>query len=73
MLISGVGVTAPLYASQVFSTISGEKKGYVTCVHFIFLVLFIGHYLKSMHVKKATEKRSADGLPDNRKDRSVKT
>jgi hypothetical protein len=42
ILISGVGILSPLYGSQVFSAISGEKyKGYVSCVHFIVLVFFM--------------------------------
>lgn len=48
MLISGVGVTAPLYASQIFSAIPGEKKGYVSCAHLLVLVTIISYFLRSL-------------------------
>ena len=48
MLISGVGVTAPLYAAQIFSTIPGEKKGYVSCAHLLILVTIVSYFLRSV-------------------------
>ena len=45
-MISGVGIISPLYSSQIFSAIPGEKyKGYVACIHFIALVLFVGYLM----------------------------
>jgi hypothetical protein len=73
MLISGVGVTAPLYASQVFSAISGERKGYVTCVHLMILVIFIGHFLKGMHVGKVADKCNTLGVLSCNTDKTLKT
>jgi hypothetical protein len=73
MLTSGVGVTAPLYASQVFSAISGERKGYVTCVHLMVLVLFIGHFLKGMHVVKVADKCDTIGIPSTNSNQILKT
>jgi hypothetical protein len=73
MLISGVGVTAPLYASQVFSAISGERKGYITCVHLMILVIFIGHFLKGMHVGKVADKCDTLGVLSNNTDKTLKT
>lgn len=75
MLISGVGVTAPLYASQVFSTISGDRKGYVTCLHFMVLVVVIGHSLKGMRVGKVkvAEKRATIEVPVKNTDSTLKT
>ena len=49
MLMSGVGVTAPLYASHVFTTISGQNKGFVSCVHFLILAVVIGNSLKAQN------------------------
>lgn len=72
MLISGVGVTAPLYASQVFSTISGVKKGYVTCVHLMVLVVLIGHFLKGMHVGKIAGTRTSIEIPGIKTDTEKK-
>lgn len=63
MLISGVGVTAPLYAAQIFSTIPGEKKGYVSCAHLLVLVTIISYFLRSLPLDApASSKKSDDDL-----------
>lgn len=61
MLMSGVGVTAPLYASQIFTTISGQNKGFVSCVHFLILAIVISNSLKVQN-RKVIEK-SVIGIP----------
>lgn len=69
MMISGVGIISPLYASQIFSAIPGEKyKGYVSCVHFIALVLLVGYLLPSTHASneetKGVIKKKSDEIVD---------
>lgn len=60
MLISGVGVTAPLYAAQVFSTIPGEKKGYVSCAHLIVLVTIISYFLRTLPLESNLSTKNSD-------------
>jgi hypothetical protein len=60
MLISGVGVTAPLYAAQVFSTIPGEKKGYVSCAHLIVLVTIISYFLRTLPLESSLSTKNSD-------------
>jgi hypothetical protein len=60
MLISGVGVTAPLYAAQVFSTIPGEKKGYVSCAHLIVLVTIISYFLRTLQLESSLSTKNSD-------------
>lgn len=60
MLISGVGVTAPLYASQIFSAIPGEKKGYVSCAHLLVLVTIISYFLRSLPLDAPVSSKKSD-------------
>jgi hypothetical protein len=62
MLISGVGVTAPLYAAQVFSTIPGEKKGYVSCAHLIILVTIISYFLRTLPLESSPSTKNSDDI-----------
>lgn len=55
MLISGVGVTAPLYASRIFTLISGQNKGFVSCAHFALLSIVIGNLLNVHNMDKEEE------------------
>ena len=79
MLMSGVGVTAPLYASHVFTTISGQNKGFVSCVHFIILAILIGNSLKSQNrneVEKSIEDiptKSSEGITSKNTEINIKS
>ena len=66
MMISGVGIISPLYASQIFSFIPGERyKGYVSCVHFIALVLFVGYLLPSK--RSGDQNKGESGVDTSKK------
>ena len=68
MMISGVGIISPLYASHIFSSIPGEKyKGYVSCVHFIALVLFVGYLLPPTRNSSSVDQNNGEVIDEKKK------